>query len=133
MHAGYIKGTERIAGRRDRATAPHTLRRLHGTVIAAGVSCSALLVAATAHAQQVSQPGFDPRQTEKYFDDQQSRSAQPAPARPRAPQFATQDGGGDRKPLFTMRAVILPGPAVPPAEQIASAYQPYLGKPVSQA
>ncbi|WP_315736921.1 ShlB/FhaC/HecB family hemolysin secretion/activation protein [Bradyrhizobium sp. SZCCHNR1093] len=132
MRAGCVERTGRAAGWRDRAIIPHASRRLHGAALAAGISLSAAVFAATAHAQQVSQPSFDPRQTERYFDEQQSRSTQPAPPRPRAPQFATQ-GGGDRKPLFTMRAVTLTGASALPAEQLAASYQPYLGKPVSQA
>ncbi|MGJ5181766.1 ShlB/FhaC/HecB family hemolysin secretion/activation protein [Bradyrhizobium oligotrophicum] len=96
------------------------------------ICVAAIWSAGAAHAQQVSQPGFDPRQTERYFD-QQSRSAQPAPPRPRAPHFERQTGGGDRKPLFTMRGVVLTGASVLPPQQLAASYQPYLGKPVSQA
>ena len=94
-------------------------------------SVIAIVCATSAVAQQVSQPGFDPRQTEKYFDEQ-SRSAQPPP-RPRAPRFATQEGAGDRKPLFTMRSVVVTGASALSSEQLAASYQSYLGKPVSQA
>ncbi|WP_257170360.1 ShlB/FhaC/HecB family hemolysin secretion/activation protein [Bradyrhizobium sp. SRS-191] len=121
----------RSAERRAEAIAPHGVRLRHRVIAAAGVSLAAALVTSGVHAQQVSQPGFDPRQTEKYFDEQ-SRSPQPAPSRPRAPQFSTQ-GGGDHKPLFTMRGVILTGTSALPAEQLAATYQPYIGKPVSQA
>ncbi|GLH82341.1 heme utilization protein [Bradyrhizobium sp. SSBR45G] len=105
---------------------------MRGTAVATSLCLSAIGLASAAHAQQVSQPSFDPRQTEKVFDEQ-SRSAQPAPPRPRAPQFETQSGGGDRKTLFTLRGVVLTGASALPAEQLAAAYQPYLGKPVSQA
>ncbi|MGY3450750.1 ShlB/FhaC/HecB family hemolysin secretion/activation protein [Bradyrhizobium sp. USDA 4353] len=124
-----VRGAGRSAERRAKATAPCGLRVLGGA--AAGVSLLAALLTSTAHAQQVGQPSFDPRQTEKYFDEQ-SRSAQPAPPRPRAPQFGTQ-GGGDHKPLFTLRGVTLTGTSALSAEQLAAAYQPYIGKPVSQA
>src|ERR1700748_1994624 len=57
---------------------------------------------APAAAQQARSPGFNTRQTEKYFDDQRSRQQRPAvrsdlrvprPARP-------QPGTADTKPLF---------------------------------
>ncbi|MGJ5207605.1 ShlB/FhaC/HecB family hemolysin secretion/activation protein [Bradyrhizobium sp. HKCCYLR20261] len=133
MRVGCVEGTGRIAGWPSKAAARNGSRRLNGAAIVLGISVSALLFVAGAEAQQVNQPGFDPRQTERYLDEQQRRSAQPVPPRPRAPQFAPQGGGGDVKPLFTLRAVALTGASVLPADQLASAYQPYLGKPVSQA
>jgi hemolysin activation/secretion protein len=112
--------------------ARHALFGFRGTALVTSVCLSAVWLAGAAHAQQVSQPSFDPRQTERLFDEQ-SRSAQPAPPRPRAPQFDTQKSAGDRKPLFTLRAVTLTGASALPADQLAAAYQSYLGKPVSQA
>ncbi|WP_315725955.1 MULTISPECIES: ShlB/FhaC/HecB family hemolysin secretion/activation protein [unclassified Bradyrhizobium] len=112
--------------------ARHALLGFRGTALVTSVCLSAVWVAGAAQAQQVSQPSFDPRQTERVFDEQ-SRPAQPAPPRPRAPQFETQKSAGDRKPLFTLRGVMLTGASALPADQLAAAYQPYLGKPVSQA
>ncbi|CAL79216.1 Putative secreted protein related to heme utilisation [Bradyrhizobium sp. ORS 278] len=102
-----------------------------GTASVTSVCLSLFCFAGVAQAQQVSQPGFDPRQTERYFDEQ-SRAGQPAPPRPRAPQFETQRSGGDRKALFTLRGVSLTGATALPADQLATVYQPYLGKQVSQ-
>src|SRR5437016_3498979 len=41
-----------------------------------------------AAAQQANQPGFDPRQTEKYFDDRQSGADRPLRPAPRTPTLA---------------------------------------------
>ncbi|NPV20979.1 ShlB/FhaC/HecB family hemolysin secretion/activation protein [Bradyrhizobium aeschynomenes] len=112
--------------------ARHALLGFRGTALVTSLCLSAVWAAGAAQAQQVSQPSFDPRQTERVFDEQ-SRSAQPAPPRPRAPLFETQKSVGDRKPLFTLRGVTLTGASALPADQLAAAYQPYLGKPVSQA
>ncbi len=87
-------------------------------------------------AQQASQPGFDPRQTEKRFDEPQSGPAasgqspslrMPVLSRPQ-PQ-----AGADSRPLFKLRGVSLTGARAIPRDQIIRAYQPYLGKSVSQA
>jgi hemolysin activation/secretion protein len=105
---------------------------------AAALACIGLLTSlsaiASARAEQVAPPAFDPRQTEKYFDDQQSRPAQ-APARPRlpAPPAKPAGTGGDTRALFVLRGVALSGASAIPHAQFAVAYQPYLGKPVSQA
>ena len=86
-----------------------------------------------AQAQQANQPGYDPRQTEKRFDDQQS--SQGANGRPRlpSPQFARPEGQGDPRPLFVLRHVSIPGAVAIPQERLATTYQSYIGKKVSQA
>ncbi len=86
-----------------------------------------------AHAQQANQPGFDPRQTEKYFDDQQSGRDHPVRPPPRTPRLAQADIPADGRPLFVLRAVSLRGASVLPPAQLAACYRPYLGKMVSQA
>src|SRR5262249_55366894 len=96
--------------------------------------CLALLWAADrAIAQQANQPGFDPRQTEKHFDDLQSGQRQPAKPALRLPTFATPEVVADGKPLFVLRAVTLQGAFALPHDQLATAYQPFLGKQVSPA
>src|SRR6476661_22563 len=62
-----------------------------------------------AHAQSANQPGYDPRQTERRFERQQS--SQGANGRPRlpSPQFARPEGQGDTKPLFVLRHVSISG------------------------
>jgi len=98
--------------------------------------CAALILAATstAQAQQANQPGFDPRQPEKHFDNLQSGRAQP-PSRStlRMPSLATQESVADTRPQFVLRGVSLQGASAIAPEQLATAYQPYLGKQVSQA
>lgn len=85
------------------------------------------------HAQHANQPAYDPRQTEKRFEDQQT--SQGASGRPRLPsaQFAGADRQGESKPLFVLRHVAISGAIAIPQGRLVSAYQPYLGKKVSQA
>lgn len=86
-----------------------------------------------AHAQQANQPGYDPRQTERRFDSQQS--SQGANGRPRLPlpQFARPEGQGDSKPLFVLRHVSITGAVAIPQDRLAATSQSYIGKRVSQA
>jgi hemolysin activation/secretion protein len=115
-------------GGRSRARrAPY---RAIGRAVFAGLI---LLIAEQAIAQQANQPGFDPRQTEKHFDDLQSGQGQPAKPALRLPTFASPEAVADSKPLFVLRAVTLQGAFALPHDQLAAAYQPYLGKQVSSA
>jgi hemolysin activation/secretion protein len=86
-----------------------------------------------AQAQHANQPGYDPRQTEKRFEDQQS--SQGANGRPRLPlpQFARPEGQGDSEPLFVLRRVSITGAVAIPQERLVTTYQHYIGKNVSQA
>ncbi|NOJ46086.1 ShlB/FhaC/HecB family hemolysin secretion/activation protein [Bradyrhizobium archetypum] len=86
-----------------------------------------------AHAEHASQPGYDPRQIEKRFEDQQS--SQGANGRPRlpSPQFGATEGQGDSKSLFVLRHVTISGAVAVPPDRLVTAYQPYVGKKVSQA
>lgn len=86
-----------------------------------------------AHAQQANQPGFDPRQTEKYFDDRQSGHERPVQPAPRTPTLARPEATADGKPLFVLHAVSVIGASALPPGQLATSYRPYLGKMVSQA
>jgi hemolysin activation/secretion protein len=101
--------------------------------MAAGLAIWPLIACLPAHAQHANQPGYDPRQIEKRFDDQQS--SQGANGRPRLPlpQFAGAEGQGDSKPLFVLRHVSISGAVAMPQERLATTYQPYIGKHVSQA
>jgi len=57
------------------------------------------IVCFPAQAQQANQPGYDPRQTERRFEDQQSvRSSGGRPRLP-MPQFARTAGQGASRPL----------------------------------
>src|ERR1700751_2516737 len=89
--------------------APQPLQTLYlATVCLALALLAWLLTAVPAGAQSASQPGFDARQTEKYFDDQQNRPARPG-ERPnvRMPQFERPEASN--KPLFVLRGVSIQG------------------------
>ena len=104
-----------LSWKRDRASACAVRRPRGGTAGSAAAGLT-LLISATmsihqAKAQQVSQPGFDPRQTEKRFDALQSGPAQPARSGLRVPLISRPEAAAD----------------------MLRAYQPHLGKKVSQA
>src|SRR6267154_3783718 len=87
---------------------------------------SALVSSVPAKAQQASQPGFDPRQTEKRFDALQS---EPTPATRSAlqmPLLSRPEVQADSKPLVKLRQVSVAGARTIPADQLITAYQPYL-------
>ena len=110
------------------ATRPRSFLRL-------AIACVALLLSTTvlARAEQASRTGFDPRQAEKHFDDLRSERSRPAQSALRMPVLARPAPQADNKPLFVLRGVSLAGASAIPQDQIAKAYQPYLGKTVSQA
>ena len=83
-------------------------------------------------AQQANQPGFDPRQPEKYFENQ---SDQETLSRPpvKLPSVGQPNTGGDTKPQFVLRGINVSGAHAIPHDRIAAVYQTYLGKKVSQA
>jgi hemolysin activation/secretion protein len=92
-----------------------------------------LMACLPAQAQQANQPGYDPRQTEKRFGDQQSRQSPAGRPRLPAPQFARPEGQGNSKPLFVLRRVSIGGATAIPSDRLATTYQPYIGKRVSEA
>ena len=92
-----------------------------------------LLTSALAIAQQANQSGFDPRQTEKRFDDAQFGQPQAARHALRMPALARPAVTADSKPLFVLRGVIIFGARSMSNDQIAASYQSYLGKQVSQS
>ncbi len=117
----------------DIATSARTGRHRRTVSLAAAVMALILSGAAPAIAQQAIQPGFDPRQTEKRFDELESRQTQPARSGLRMPQFARPSAAGDTKPQFELRGVVITGATALPSAALAGTYQPYLGKKVSQA
>ncbi|RXG97809.1 ShlB/FhaC/HecB family hemolysin secretion/activation protein [Bradyrhizobium zhanjiangense] len=83
-------------------------------------------------AQQANQPGFNPRQPEKYFENQTERETLNRPP-VRLPTVGQPNTGGDTKPQFVLRGIDVVGAHAVSRDRIATAYQSYLGKKVSQA
>ena len=83
--------------------------------------------------QPTAAPRYDPRQTEKSIETLQSEQERRKPPvrLPSAP--AASVSRVDTRPMFKLRAVSIEGAQSVPAETIAAAYRPYLGKTVSQA
>ena len=106
------------------------------------VTASVLLVSffagvTQALAQQANQPGFDPRQPEKYFENQTERETlhRPPVGLPTVSQPST-DGNAKLqlvKPQFVLRGVDVRGANAVSRDRVAAVYQPYLSKKVSQA
>jgi hemolysin activation/secretion protein len=92
-----------------------------------------LVTGLPAHAQQASQPGYDPRQTEKRFEDQESSQSSAGRSRLPMPRIARTEGQGDPRPLFVLRSVSIAGAVAIPQDRLVTAYQSYIGKKVSQA
>ena len=89
---------------------------------------------APAAAQQASnQPGFDPRQTERQFDARQAEQLRASHAPLRLPRLNRTEVSADSRKLIDLRAVSVSGAHTLPSEKIATVYQPFLGKKVSQA
>jgi len=84
-------------------------------------------------AEPASQTGFDPRQAEKHFDDLRSEQSRPARSALRMPSLTRPALQADGRPLFVLRGVSPVGASAIPQDQIAKAYEPYIGKMVSQA
>jgi hemolysin activation/secretion protein len=101
--------------------------------IIASMSLLGALTCPPAQAQQASQPGYDPSQTERRFERQQSDQTPAARPRLPKPQFAGPEGQGDSKPMFDLHGVSITGATAIPHDRLVTAYQPYLGKKVSQA
>src|SRR5258708_4389996 len=119
-------------------TASRMQARRHRATVRCAIASLVLLISTIASpvpakAQQASQPGFDPRQTEKRFDA--SQSGQTPATRPvlQMPLLSRPEVQADTKPLVKLRQVSVTGARTIPADQLITAYQPYLAKKVSQA
>ncbi len=106
--------------------------RAAGMTMAVVFLLAAALASVPAKAQQANQPGYDPRQTEKRFEDLQSGQGAARPRLP-MPKLSRPEGQADSKPLFVLRHVAVTGAMAIPRDRLATAWQPYLGKKVSQA
>jgi hemolysin activation/secretion protein len=117
-------------GRRDALAAPaYGLARAR--LILALAALLGAIAASPADAQSPP-PGFDPRQTERKFERQQSDHR--APQIPlRAPRLGATNASTEAKPLFRLRAVSVNGAQAIAPDVITRTYESYLGKQVSQA
>jgi hemolysin activation/secretion protein len=104
----------------------------HRATVFAAALLAGWLAPTMAFGQQAN-PGFDPRQTEKHFDDLQSREGGSAQPPLRMPSLGRGTATADGKPLFVLRGIAVTGASALPHAQLATVYQPYLGKNVSQA
>src|SRR5712671_1170520 len=111
---------------RHRATVPFAFASLVPIL-------SAIVSSLPARAQQANQPGFDPRQTEKRFDALQSGQTPATRSALQMPRLSRPEARADSKPLVKLRQVSVAGARTIPADELITAYQPYLGKKVSQA
>src|SRR5229473_2723405 len=122
----YGRSVSRAGAGRHRAAVPFAFASLVLIV-------SAIVSSVPAKAQQASQPGFDPRQTEKRFDASQSEQTPAARSGLQMPRLSRPEARADSKPLVKLRQVSVTGALTIPADQLTTTYQPYLGKKVSQA
>src|SRR6266403_2025125 len=122
----YGRSVSRAGAGRHRATA----RFAFATLV---LIISAIVSSVPATAQQASQPGFDPRQTEKRFDASQSEQTPATRSTLQMPLLSRPEMQADTKPLVKLRQVSVTGARTIPADELITAYQPYLGKKVSQA
>lgn len=97
-----------------------------------GLTAAILTGVPQAFAQQANQPGFDPRQPEKYFENQTERESLNRPS-VKLPTVGQPNTGGDTQPQFVLRGISVSGAHAVSPDRIAAVYQPYLGKKVSQA
>ena len=100
--------------RRFRAATFQRNGRSHRGIGKAAFAGAALIFSAIASipvkAQQVSQPGFDPRQTEKRFEEPQSGQAPDGrPSALRVPMLSRPEVSGDSRPLFDLHGISLSG------------------------
>src|ERR1700686_4061447 len=79
----------------------------------------ALMIASVpATAQQASPSGFDPRQTEKYFDASQFGPTPAARSALQMPRLARSEVSADSKPLLRLRRISLTGARAIPADRL---------------
>jgi hemolysin activation/secretion protein len=107
----------------------------HAGITAPGLAIFLVLITSPpVQAQQAAQPSYDPRQFDQRFNGVQSESAPSAqPPRLRLPKPAQAAPPAETRPLFVLRHIAIIGATAIPPDRLASAYQPYIGKKVSQA
>jgi hemolysin activation/secretion protein len=123
--------------RRDsgaRSPGPRVVRHCHTVACTLLTGWTLLVNLHPAVAEPATQPGFDPRQTERRFDAQQSERQQSARPRVRLPQFSEPASPvADTRPQFKLRSVTIAGATAISPEALQATYQNCLGKPVSVA
>jgi hemolysin activation/secretion protein len=112
-------------------------RRAHCHARRLALVFSALLMLVTAppvHAQQASQPAYDPRQFDQRFNGEQlERTRGGKPRLPMRGLARSATPTADPTPLFVLRHISIVGATAIPRDHLATAYQPYIGRKVSQA
>jgi hemolysin activation/secretion protein len=100
---------------------------------AAAFVLSLFIFSAPATAQQAGQSSFDVRQLERRFETQESTQGPGGRPGVAVPRVARPDIQADATPFFVLRNVLLTGAHAIPPDRLAAAWQPFLGKKVSQA
>ena len=90
-------------------------------------------ISVSAHAQQATSSGFDVRETERRFEVQDSAQGPNGRRGVNVPGVSQGETSADPTPIVVLRNVSLTGAhAIPPA-RLADAWQPFIGRKVSQA
>lgn len=90
-------------------------------------------ISVSAHAQQATSSGFDVRETERRFEVQDSTQGPNGRRGVNVPGVSQGETPADPTPIVVLRNVSLTGAhAIPPA-RLAGAWQPFIGRKVSQA
>ena len=76
-----------------------------------------------AFAQQANQPGFDPRQPEKYFENQTEQESLSRPP-VTLPAVGRPNTGGDTKPQFVLRGIDVSGAQAIPRDRMPQPISP---------
>src|SRR3954452_21213018 len=92
-----------------------------------------LVISAPANAQQGSQSSFDTRQLERRFETQDAAQAPVGRPGIAVPRVARPDIQADPTPLFVLSNVLLTGVRAIAPSRLATTYQTFIGKKVSQA
>src|SRR5262245_21494692 len=85
-----------------------------------------------AQAQQASSPGFDVRQTERRFEQLETKQGSGGRG-VRVPRVSRSETSADPTPPFVLGNVSLTGAHAIAREGLAEAWRPFVGKKVSQA
>src|SRR3569833_361717 len=104
------RGTTGLCRRSRAAAAPQRRTARHWHTVGCAVLSSWMLLVTynPVRAEPATQPGFDPRQTERRFDAQQSERLQSAKPRVRLPQFSEPvTPAADTRPQFKLRSVTI--------------------------